>query len=260
MTIGGVPPTSVIRRAFDVLGAFDGRPSRLTLSELVARTGLPKTTVHRMAVELVALGALERRNGGYALGSRLFELGQLVPRHRGLRDVALPYMHDLFEATRETVQLAVPDGFEVMYVDVIHGHRRASAPPPRGARMPFHCTGLGKAIVAFSRPETMVQALGQPLIRRTPLTITDREALKCELARVRRDGVAFDRGECDRGVICAAAPIMRTDGTAIAAVSVTMTHRSPASLGHVGAAVKRAAHAISRRMQTSPISLDSHAA
>jgi DNA-binding IclR family transcriptional regulator len=80
----------------------------LTLSELVACTGLPKTTVHRMALELVALGALERRNGGYALGPRLFELGQLVPRHRALRDVALPYMHDLYEVTRETVQLAVP--------------------------------------------------------------------------------------------------------------------------------------------------------
>jgi DNA-binding IclR family transcriptional regulator len=130
----------------------------LTLSELVAHTGLPKTTVHRMAIELVGLGALERRNGGYALGQRLFELGQLVPRHRALRDLARPYMQDLYEATRETVQVPVPDGFDVLYVEIIHGHRRVHTPAARGGRMPFHCTGLGKAVMAFSPPDTVARA------------------------------------------------------------------------------------------------------
>lgn len=124
-----------------MLGAFAGHRSRLTLSELVSCTGLPKTTVHRVAIELVELGALERRNGRYALGPRLFELGQLVSRHRRLRDVALPYMQDVHGLTRETVQLAVLDGVDVLYVETIHGHRRVSSPAWRGGRMPFHCTG-----------------------------------------------------------------------------------------------------------------------
>jgi DNA-binding IclR family transcriptional regulator len=247
------PVTSVVGRAFEVLEAFNGRPSRLTLSELVAYTGLPKTTVHRMAVELVRLGALERRNGGYTLGQRLFELGQLVPRHRGLRELALPHMQDLYRATRETVRLAVLDAFEVLYVESIHGHRRVEVPSSRGARMPFHCTAPGKAIVAFSPPDRIAQALARPLVARTPRTTTDRAVLVDELDRVRSNGVAFDRGESARRLICAAAPITRADGTAVAAVSVSMSHRSAANLDSVAAAVRRAASAISRALRASLI-------
>jgi IclR family acetate operon transcriptional repressor len=241
--------TSVVRRAFDVLGAFEARSSRMTLSELVAHTGLPKTTVHRVALELVGLQALERRNGGYALGPRLFELGQRVPRQRRLRDAALPYMHDLLALTRETVQLAILDGLDVLLVEIIHGHRRVSSQSSIGDRMPFHCTALGKAIVAFSAPDVVARALAQPLVPRTPRTIVGAGTLRRELARVRRAGVAFDRGECERGLVCAAAPITRRDGTAIAAVSVAMSHRSPARLDRVAPAVIRAANAIS----TAPI-------
>jgi IclR family acetate operon transcriptional repressor len=251
---GDAATTSVVRRAFDVLGAFAGRPSRLTLSELVTHTGLPKTTVHRVASELVQLGALERRKGGYSLGPRLFELGQFVPRHRRLRDVALPYMHDLYDLTRATVQLAVLDALEVLYVEIVHGHRRVSIPSSRGGRMPFHCTGLGKAIVAFSPPDVLEQALARRLVRRTPRTITDREVLRLELARISREGVAFDRGEAERRLIGAAAPITRADGMALAAVSVSMAHRSHVGLARVAPEVRRAAVAISAELRASPIS------
>jgi IclR family acetate operon transcriptional repressor len=241
-----VSERSVVRRAFDVLGAFDARASRLTLSELVVQTGLPKTTVHRVALELVGLGALERRNGGYALGPRLFELGQRVPRHRRLRDAALPYMQDLLALSGETVQLAVLDGLEVLHVEVIHGHRRVvGAPPSRGSRLPFHCTALGKAIVAFSTADVVALALAQRLAPRTPRTITAPDALRRELARTRRAGIAFDRGECDRRLVCAAAPITRVDGTAIAAVSVSMSHRRHERLVQIAPAIVRAATAIS---------------
>lgn len=245
--------TSVVRRAFDVLEAFAGRPARLTLSELVAHTGLPKTTVHRVAVELVQLGALERRIGGYSLGPRLFELGQLVPRQRRLRDVALPYMQEVYEATRETVQLALLDRLEVLDIEIIHGHRRVSGPASRSGRMPFHCTGVGKAIVAFSPPDVVAQALARPLAPWTPRTITDRVLLRVELAQIRRDGVAFDRGESERSLVCAAAPIVKADDTALAAISVSMGDRSPLALKRVVPMVKRAADAISTDLRNSLI-------
>jgi IclR family transcriptional regulator, acetate operon repressor len=235
----------VVRRAFDVLGAFAGRPSRLTLSELVDHTGLPKTTVHRVAVELVGLGALERRNGRYALGPRLFELGQLVSRHRRVRDVALPYMQDLYGLTHETVQLAVLDGLDVLYLEIVHGHRRGGSPASRGGRMPFHSTGVGKAIVAFSPPDVIASALARSPMPRTSRTITDRAMLRLELAEVRRVGVAFDRGESERSVVCAAAPILNGEGTAVAAISVAMGHRSRVGPRRVAPLVKRAAEAIS---------------
>lgn len=245
--------TSVVRRAFAVLGAFAGRPSRLTLSQLVEHTGLPKTTVHRVAVDLVELGALERRNGGYALGPRLFELGQLVSRHRQLRDVALPYMQDLYGITHEPIQLAVLDGLEVLYVEIIHGHRRVHSPASRGGRMPFHCTGLGKAMVAFSPPDVVASALALHLRPRTSRTITDRASLRVELARVRRAGVALDREESERGLVCAAAPIVNGEGRAIAAISVAIGHRSRIGLTRVAPMVKRAAEAISSDLRTSLI-------
>jgi DNA-binding IclR family transcriptional regulator len=201
----------------------------------------------------VELGALERRNGRYALGPRLFELGQLVSRHRRLRDVALPYMQDLYGLTRETVQLAVLDGVDVLYVEIIHGHRRVSSPAWRGGRMPFHCTGPGKAIVAFSPPDLVGSVLARPLAPRTPRTITDRARLRVELARVRREGVAFDRGESERNLVCVAAPIVKADGSALAAISVSMEHRSRVELERLAPVVKRAADAISTDLRTALI-------
>jgi IclR family transcriptional regulator, acetate operon repressor len=241
--------TSVLGRAFAVLAAFDERPFRLTLAELARTTGLPKTTVHRLAAELVGLGVLERRPGGYVLGCRLFELGQLVPRQRHLRDVALPFMQDLYETTRETTQLAVMDGFEVLYVEVLYGHRRVETPTSRGARMPFHCTALGKAMLAFSPDSAIERALAMPLVARTPRTVTGPAALRDELARIRRERIAYDWGESERGLLCAAAPIVRPNGTAFAAVSVSMSHRSRLHPREVAPTIQHAATRISRAAQ-----------
>jgi DNA-binding IclR family transcriptional regulator len=77
---------------------------------LAERTGLPKPTAHRLLAELVAWGGLERTGRGYRLGMSLFVLGQRVPRHRELREAALPYLEDLYETTHENVHLAVPSG------------------------------------------------------------------------------------------------------------------------------------------------------
>jgi IclR family transcriptional regulator, acetate operon repressor len=241
--------TSVLRRAFAVLGAFDDHPSRLTLAELARNTGLPKTTVHRLAAELVGLGVLERRPGGYVLGCRLFELGQRVPRQRQLRDVALPFMQDLYETTRETTQLAVMERFEVLLVEILYGHRHVKTPTTRGARMPFHSTGLGKAMIAFSSQSVIEQALELPLTARTPRTVTDPGALRDELARIRRERIAYDWGESERGVLCAAAPIMGPNGTAFAAVSVSMSHRSRLHPREIVPSIQHAAIRISRAAQ-----------
>src|SRR3984957_21189686 len=103
---------AVLDRAFWLLDAFRAPPQNLTLDELTARSGLPRSTVHRLAGPLERLGALERSRAGWRLGMTLFELGQMVPRQQRLRDVALAYMEDLYEATKETVQLAVLDESE----------------------------------------------------------------------------------------------------------------------------------------------------
>src|ERR1700730_16762548 len=154
-TMGEAATRSVLARAFKILGPSPPAARDLTLAKMPRRTEIPKPTVQRLAGELLALGLLEGERGVYRLGMRMFELGQLVPRQRDLREAALPFMQDLFEATHETVHLAVLDGTEVLYIDKISGHRRVAAGSRVGGRLPAHCTAVGKAILALSPPSAV---------------------------------------------------------------------------------------------------------
>lgn len=147
--------SSVLVRAFCVLDAFVPEGGEMGLSELVRRTGLPKATVHRLATQLVDIGALEKMGDRYRPGLRLFELGSVVVRHRRLRDSALPLMEDLYEATHETVHLGIPDGLDVLYLEKIVGPRGSPVSTRVGTRKPLYCTALGKAMLAFSPGELL---------------------------------------------------------------------------------------------------------
>ena len=161
---------SVLGRAVALLEAFAADDHELSLAELVRRTRLPKSTVHRMLGELVSLRLLERVGTGYRLGSRLFELGMRAGVERGLMEVAIPFMEDLYERTHETVHLGVREGTEVVYVAKIGGHRQAAAPSRVGGRMPLHCTAIGKALLAFGPGQcsTRRSPPASPVVRREP--------------------------------------------------------------------------------------------
>jgi DNA-binding IclR family transcriptional regulator len=244
---------TVLDRAAGVLDAFRGAGPELTLDELVARTGLARSTVHRLAGQLVSVGLLERSRRGWRLGVALFELGQMVPRQQRLRDVALAYMEDLYEATRETVQLAVLDEGEVLYVEIISGHRRVATPSRRGGRLPAHCTGIGKAMLAYSADVGSAWlAQHAPLAAMTPATITDPAVLRRELLDIRRGGLAYDREENTRGLVCVAAPLLDRDGTAIAGLSVSMPAAGAITPAQVGPAVLAGTRALSRELARRP--------
>src|SRR6266516_5207327 len=101
---------SVLARGLRLLDAFGSGDTTLTLTELAERTGLPKPTAYRLLSQLVAWGGLERDGCAYRIGMKLFVLGQRVPLQRRLRDAALPYLEDLYEATHENIHLSVLDG------------------------------------------------------------------------------------------------------------------------------------------------------
>ena len=124
----GPAPQSVVGRVLALLTAFRPGDAELTLAELHRRTGIAKPTAHRLLAELSGWDMVERTPTGIRLGMRLFELGQLVPGQRGLLDAAAPFLADLFEATLETVHLAVPDGVEVVYVQKLDGRRGPRVP------------------------------------------------------------------------------------------------------------------------------------
>jgi IclR family transcriptional regulator, acetate operon repressor len=244
------PPVGVMDRTLLLLEVFEQDGGPVSLGELVAATGLPKSTVHRMAQQLVAWGGLEQVDGRYCLGMRLFELGQRVLRQRQLREAALPFMEDLYEATHAIVHLGVLDGHDVVYLERLKGHRGPSCPSRVGGRMPAHCTGIGKVLLANAPPALVEDLLRRPLERRTAYTITDARVLREELAAVRCRGVAFDREEAQLGLACVAAPVTTPAGT-VAALSVAApSHR--ASLESLAPAVRTAALGLARTITTTP--------
>lgn len=211
--------SGMLQRSFELLGAF--RPSDVAVpsAQLARRAGLSKATGHRIIQEMVGLGILERTDEGVRLGMRMFEIGQLVPRQRNLRRAALPFMSDLREATKGTVNLAVLDGTDVLYLEIM---QRADNLPSRvGGRLPAYATGVGKAMLAFSPPRVIEQVMAAPLRRIGPNTITNHADLRRELATIRRKAVAYDREEAMAGLVCAAAPILSADGAVVGGLSVS---------------------------------------
>ncbi len=210
---------SVLGRAAVVLDAFRSQEPVLSLNDLTARTGLPKSTVHRIAEQLVELGWLERGTAGYRVGMRLFEMGGLVESRHRLRNAAVPHLQELAFRFRISAHLSVLDGDEVLYLETLPA-RGAALPTRQGSRMPAHCTGLGKALLAFSEPHHAERIINRGLTPRTEYTIVVPEVFRRELAQITATGIAFDREESIRGIGCTAAPL-RGAGRAIGAISAT---------------------------------------
>lgn len=239
--------TSVLHRVSSILGAFETDRRLLSLSDLVERTGIPRASVHRIATALVDEQLLEREGTLFGLGLRVFELGHRVPRQQMLTDIATPFMADLREATGHTVNLAVIDKREIVYVELLRGKQ----PPPNlrkarvGGRLPAHTTGVGKALLAHAGPATIDEYLSMPLEPFGPRTICDPTVLRRELVQILKDGVAYDHEESADGVVCAACPIFARDGRPVAGLSLSgWSHR--VVLEHSVAAVRTTAMAISR--------------
>jgi IclR family acetate operon transcriptional repressor len=211
---------SLAGRIVALLDSFEPEDRDITLTELTRRTKLPKATTYRLATQLVEHDLLEKTHGGYRLGLRLFELGSIVYRHRRLREAALPFMEDLHEATRWTVQLGVLDHGEVLYIEKIRGKVNSARDTHAGARRPLHCTGLGKAILAHSPPEVVRAVLEAGLPRFTRYTIVAPGLLLKELETVVQTGVAYDREESLIGNTCVAAPVLDRDGKAKVSMSL----------------------------------------
>ncbi len=209
----GETPSAVIDRVSLVLDVFDG-PGRLTLAEIVRRTGLPRSSAHRILERLVQLRWLRRDGRDYELGMRLVELGSLALHQDRIHRAAIPLLRDLHRATGLVVHLAVLDGSDVVYLEKIGGQMVAAIPTRIGGRQPAHCTAVGKAILADNPPADIDLTSG-----RTRFSISNERQLAAELAKVRAHGIAFEREESLVGFGCVAAPIGPA-GAAVAAVSV----------------------------------------
>ncbi|MFE6738260.1 IclR family transcriptional regulator [Streptomyces tubercidicus] len=234
----------MLDKAAHILECFTPDVESYRLSELARCTGLPKPTVHRLTADLVRLGWVERSGARYRLGAKLFELGSRVPRRRDLREVALPFLQDLFEATRETVHLGVREGLEVVYLERIHGHDALRLPSRIGGSLPLSCTAVGKALLAFSGAELTEELLSRPLPSLTARSLTDPALVRAALEKTQVAGLAYEEEEAVDGVSCIAAPVF-AGGVTVAALSVAVP-RERFSAARLAPAVRTAALGLSR--------------
>lgn len=239
-------------RLLAVLAAFDHEHPALCLSDISRRAGLTLTTAHRLTAALTEWGALERdEDGVYHVGLRLWEIAALAPRGLALRQIALPYLEDLYEATHENVQLAVRDGSEVVYIEWISGRSAVGVRIQVGARWPLHATGVGLALLAHTEALLQEAYCDGPLASFTPHTITDPARLRRLLAEVRRTGVAVSIRQITDDALSVAAPVRGAGGTVVAAVSVVVPE-ADAQVPVLIPAVRLAARGISRALGWQP--------
>jgi len=216
------PGASVVSRALGLLTAFDERHPRLTLTELAARAGLPLPTAHRLVKELTSLGALSRTaSGEYVVGRRLWDIGMLAPMQTDLREIASPFLHDLYGATLATVHLAIRDRTQVLYLDRLSGNRSVPVVSRVGSRLPLHATGVGKVLLAYAPEEVRAEVLSS-LTRITPYTITQPARLRAQLSRVLNDGYATTVEEMTLGACSVAVPVRRHDDQVVAALGIVV--------------------------------------
>jgi len=242
---------STLQKAFTIVETIVSRQAAgMTFAEIVAATGTPKASAHRILKELVGMGVLTfaSNSARYRGSLKLAGLGCEVTANLDLRTLAHSHLQALHEATHHTANLGIRDGDAGVYVDKIetpdYGMKLFSEV---GKRFPLYCTALGKALLAFAKKEDRERILARPLEPITSKTIVDPVKLREELASVRKEGFALDREEITRGVMCVAAPIFGSPDNVVGAVSIAFPSYiySDRSIDPEIDAVRRYASAIS---------------
>ncbi|KAA9132148.1 IclR family transcriptional regulator [Microbacterium caowuchunii] len=247
----------VLRRTMRVLAAFTEDEPAQTAAELARHAGLSLSTAHRLLAQLVEEGVLARAPGRrYTVGMRLWEIGELSPFAHRLREVALPHMVRLYEATGENVHLAVLDDPTPATAMAVFAGRltgRASVPTlgRSGGRHPLHTTGVGKALLTTRDQPWLDAYLEAPLIPETRLSITDPTRLRADIARSRIRGYATTREEMTLGNISVAAPLGSVPGLPATALGVVAHLDESQDDRRLGPLVMQAAKDLTRALRQS---------
>jgi IclR family acetate operon transcriptional repressor len=217
------PRVNALHRGLQILELLAGEKKPRGTSEISRKLKIPKSTTSYLLRTLLARGYVRRApDETYRLGMKMLALGGQAVQGVGLREVAVPVLRRLVAETETTAHVAVLDGTEALYIERVPSPGFIQIDTWVGRRMPLHSTSVGKALAAYlppKRAEALFQATGLP--RYTPRTITSLPRLKQELRRIRENRVAIDNQENTPGVRCVASPIFGSDGTVVAALSLT---------------------------------------
>ena len=248
-------------RALSLLNRISESPDDgATLTDLAQQVGLPSSTAHRLLTTLEQERYVrfnhERRH--WSVGVQAFLVGCAFTKTRSLAGIARPHMRHLMEDGGETVNLAVEDEGEAVYLSQVECRQMMRAFARPGSRVPLHCSAVGKAMLSAASDKRLSKVLHQRgMPRLTVKTITSPSALRADLERVRACGYAVDDEEHAVGLRCLAAPIFDETGDVVAAVSASgpMARISDERVAQLGALVLEASRAISRDMGANPARL-----
>lgn len=214
----------VLEKVINILDLFDEKGKTLSLSEICESSALNKSTVFRILNILTDAGYLERDPvaSKYRLGFKLYHLGSLVEGFTEIKNLAHPFLIELTEKSDETVHLVVLDHGKALYLDKLEGKRAIRVVSKVGWRLPAHCSGVGKVLLADLPDETVTKIIQDKGMKRfTNNTITDIGHLNRELAKIRKQGYAIDNEEIEMGLRCIAAPLKNSKNETLAAISIS---------------------------------------
>jgi IclR family transcriptional regulator, KDG regulon repressor len=218
-----VAPLSSVSNSMRVLKAFDAHHREWGVSDLARHLTLGKSTAHRLLATMAEERILEQdlETGKYRLGLAVFDLAGAVTHRYDLHEAVLSPLSELRQRSGETVQVAVLDGREVVYVERLDSPNTLRMFLEVGRRNHAHSTSTGKVLLAFASEKALERTLlGWELQQLTPHTITDHKAFRAELRQVRTQGYAENWSESEIGVVSIGAPIHARDGRVVAALSL----------------------------------------
>lgn len=241
-----------IDRAFAVLDALARGP--LGVTDVAARTRLPKSTAARLLATLVGVDAVEQVPGAtdYRLGPRLRALADADRPARSLVDVARPLLVALAAEVGEAVGLSVPEGSRVHYIDQVDSAQPVAVRDWTGTRLPMHAVSSGRVFLAAMTPAELDRHLARPLERFTPSTVHLPGRVRAVLREVAHDGLAWTADEYAEGITSVAAPVVDGAGEVVAAIHVHgPSYRFPgdAPRAPIEASLRAAAGRISARIR-----------
>ena len=213
-----------IVRALSLLEALGDSRGEVGIAELSKRVDLHVSTVHRILATLVARGYARQslETGRYALGAHALHLAESYLGQLDLRRLARPVLERLSHETGETASLVILDRQEALYLDKAESPQSLRIFSRIGRRAPLHCTAVGKVLLAYRSEPQVNGLLGKgPLERLTRHTLTSVKRLRPELEKVRDQGFALDREECEEGACCIAVPIVNARGEVEAALGIS---------------------------------------
>ena len=255
---GSTGTSQSLERGLAILSSFASDRPLVGVSELSRELALSRSTAHRYVATLAKLGYLQQDPDSkrYRLGPRVLDLGFSAINSMDVREISAPHLRQLSDETGYTVNLAILDGTDVVYIERCRsarpGQREIDLNLHVGARLPAYCTAMGKAILAFvpdDRLDEIVERID--FAKRGPNTLTSPAAFRAELVKVRELGVAVNDEELAYGLRSIAAPIRSRSGEVLAALNLAV-HRTMVSIDELiaryGPVVAQTAHDISLGM------------